>query len=839
MQTNGSWTLVGLVLLLSGCSSFQQSPRERGVAFELPDCTIPNSSLPGTSNLDLAASTLVKLGTLTFDKSWVCVTPVAQQTDTSGAGAATAGTTATSQLAEKPVDKLLRETLEKPFLRKKEGRPMLGLALSGGGTKAAAVATGVMAGLADHELLDSADFISSVSGGGYASYFYYAHRLRPSPLPGEKTVKSEDIYRDCVHLAPEDIAMDTVRRRIRKVGACSPGFLRVREGYEEGDPMNNSYQAFLKCQQDVFRPGNCAIKPGLGDFSIGPHVVLGTALAVVPALISSSLFDWGYTVSPAAQTYKRGIGMAYGSTLTDLKLLKEAEAKGEYRVPCEKTEGGYALNCQNNLYEPETNALTFDELRAGTLRTGANPALPFWIINASAPKGRNASSWMSIGPREVTNRDMFEMTAVSHGSVRYGYVSAPPSLHNRMNVLQSVTASAAFLDSNQRAISGVTGAAAGLALHLLALDWGQDIANYNVSDARKTLHRLMPLPFVFADSMYAAGQEAAIANEDIADRTRSAFIRLIDGGNAENLGVYALLRRKVKNIVISDAAQDTDGRFDDVCGLARRVAEASGTGAGSARLFIPGLEGFDKHCENILQKDTLDEKGYDLHQWHFENPVLAGCLRSSAPSDPAQPCKGLKVDDGHLDTRLLVIKPAVSLTKFEAQRAVMPDDGKSRIKKCWLRGENLHKDRHVNPPKDRAAVAMDDGTINCDTAAYMAENWSSTDGNCQTFPQHSTAGMTANSNHRVFTAYRELARQHVHGISEILEKLTSDAESVDDFEALAIQQGKNPMKSQLNDSIAKTPTHRFQAPKVARTRAETYADCLALLSAKNKPTTSP
>lgn len=49
-----------------------------------------------------------------------------------------------------------------------------GLALSGGGLRSAAFSIGAMKGLYDVGLLDDIDVISSVSGGGYASYWLYS-----------------------------------------------------------------------------------------------------------------------------------------------------------------------------------------------------------------------------------------------------------------------------------------------------------------------------------------------------------------------------------------------------------------------------------------------------------------------------------------------------------------------------------------------------------------------------------------------------------------------------------------------------------------------------------------
>jgi hypothetical protein len=48
--------------------------------------------------------------------------------------------------------------------------PLLGVALAGGGTKAASFSMGVLDGLNEKDMLKDVDVISTVSGGGYTGY---------------------------------------------------------------------------------------------------------------------------------------------------------------------------------------------------------------------------------------------------------------------------------------------------------------------------------------------------------------------------------------------------------------------------------------------------------------------------------------------------------------------------------------------------------------------------------------------------------------------------------------------------------------------------------------------
>src|SRR5688500_17034163 len=65
------------------------------------------------------------------------------------------------------------KTFPMPFPARK-GEVDWGLALSGGGLRSAAFSSGAMKALYDLNILDDVDVISSVSGGGYASYWLYS-----------------------------------------------------------------------------------------------------------------------------------------------------------------------------------------------------------------------------------------------------------------------------------------------------------------------------------------------------------------------------------------------------------------------------------------------------------------------------------------------------------------------------------------------------------------------------------------------------------------------------------------------------------------------------------------
>ena len=80
--------------------------------------------------------------------------------------------------------------------------PYLGLALAGGGTKAAGFSIGVLKGLVESGQMERLDIISSVSGGSYAAYWFYARLVFDDPTFEQKQPTSrvfqQDLFLDCL-----------------------------------------------------------------------------------------------------------------------------------------------------------------------------------------------------------------------------------------------------------------------------------------------------------------------------------------------------------------------------------------------------------------------------------------------------------------------------------------------------------------------------------------------------------------------------------------------------------------------------------------------------------------
>lgn len=90
-----------------------------------------------------------------------------------------------SQLREKERRLIARRRLKAGLSREERRRPCLALSLSGGGIRSATFCLGVMQALAKKGLLKRVDYLSTVSGGGYAGSFLGAlyHRVEPQVPP--------------------------------------------------------------------------------------------------------------------------------------------------------------------------------------------------------------------------------------------------------------------------------------------------------------------------------------------------------------------------------------------------------------------------------------------------------------------------------------------------------------------------------------------------------------------------------------------------------------------------------------------------------------------------------
>ncbi|MDT7848458.1 hypothetical protein Q9292_02445 [Methylophilus sp. VKM B-3414] len=439
---------------------------------------------------------------------------------------------------------ILKYFSNEPWSKKKE-LPSIGLALSGGGSKSAPFVMGVMKRFAENDWMAKTDIISSVSGGGYSAYYYYKKmwmiKYEPEFMKEYRTLED---YKKGVKSLPStrEIFVDIRKEKYGEVlgnKACESNtetnltrcnvitddyktygnLTRANSSCNKFELNSTRHQDYIECYQDVL-----SVTPGgtsNTDSSYPVPAFVGMLLTTIASLpfhhIANSLFDWKVPLSPTQFTYKRGIKRTYGNT------------------PDDKS---------NNLLKdliPTTDKFDFKGLMGLYEECEGCGKLPWWIINMT--------NSVYEDDKKSINKTVFELTANSMGSGNYGYVFGKnfSDLIPGFRPIDAVAASGAFFDTLSAYFPyAVSGKVVFLIMHGLNLRWGIEIPNYLVSNRVRTLHSLIPWPIYYKFNF---------------DRKPdSAYIRLADGGQSgENLGIYSLLRRGTRNIVIADGAWDING----------------------------------------------------------------------------------------------------------------------------------------------------------------------------------------------------------------------------------------------------------------------------------------
>ncbi|OAE14115.1 hypothetical protein AZH11_01950 [Pseudomonas simiae] len=462
--------------------------------------------------------------------------------------------------------------------------PRVGLALSGGGTRAGMFAFGVLNGLNDTKVLDYIDVISSVSGGGYAAYWFYARRLE---MP--KGVDYQRAFADCrpdwwvkYDKDPRNLKlMEQGGYQLSEYGEMAPCTdTGDDEGQQWSDDKHDKYrwQAHIAQTTDLFRkrPMVFGGKNGRGP---DKEAIPITALSLLEVLRFPFVTN-GYF----GQSYEEGITRTWG--LTPIARDKARDtfkyANGEDHL----MDGAYVAPGEH----------TWHKLRE---LSDADPSVPLWIVNATVLPKR-------ADPNE---RAIFEVTQYGYGSDASGYVSIhePPAgaatVSSSLAIQHpdaieelpaSVRASAAAADSQGLGTSQWRRAERATTV-FPALRWGVTVEDTNLGDA--------PVSY-----------------------------RLSDGGGSDNLGLISLVKRGVKDIILVDAESDIEGRFEGLC-WDKELLHQAGYDLKFDELQDLSILCAERTAERV-NTDTKAKHAYNISAWL--NPVMKGVitpLPSNLPPD--------------------------------------------------------------------------------------------------------------------------------------------------------------------------------------------------------------
>lgn len=159
------------------------------------------------------------------------------------------------------------------------GKVDWGLALSGGGLRSAAFSIGAMKALYDLGLLDDIDVISSVSGGGYASYWLYSrYDGRAATRFGDGAFADRDFPRNVCTLASKSEFFPLDRMIAAVFSPRDRAFKKYRDaiewsfGHEDGRTRAEKREA-----------GSAAMRPlnalaGQINAGLAPYFILNTTI---------------------------------------------------------------------------------------------------------------------------------------------------------------------------------------------------------------------------------------------------------------------------------------------------------------------------------------------------------------------------------------------------------------------------------------------------------------------------------------------------------------------------------------------------------------------------------
>ncbi|MHC8391640.1 patatin-like phospholipase family protein [Pseudomonas sp. MDT2-39-1] len=391
------------------------------------------------------------------------------------------------------------------------GTPDVGIALSGGGQRAASVSIGFLSALDEQGILQDVDIISSVSGGSYAAYWWYTKRYSAN-LERESTAIKTSEHADSAPLY----------NRYYPPGLCA----YFKKNYTETpqlDRCKNQRAWKYKFHRHNLNSGHLLTYSQ--EYTQAPELFGKTLSWIITTpvhWVANGLFDMKLNANLFQNYYQNGLEREYGLypgckyDETNCKLKDYTNSR---------LAGLRAIN-------PAPNLL---------LTSMKEKHEPYWVINTTAAYNTRSAPKMfrfipAFGYSKSLYDSVYEFSPTVQGSPRFGYCFPGNSncVENNIELSRQVALSGAAFDSLP--------AGANSAIDIFNLALGQYISNPKVSDGDRTIHRVIPAPFVWF-------------HENRHDET-APFIYLSDGGHSDNLGLYSLVRRGTKKIIVLDAESE-------------------------------------------------------------------------------------------------------------------------------------------------------------------------------------------------------------------------------------------------------------------------------------------
>jgi len=234
----------------------------------------------------------------------------------------------------------------------------LGLALSGGGFRAALFHIGVLARLAELDLLRHVEAISTVSGGSIVGVLYYLHVKRLLETKPDGEIRRED-YVDIVAQLERDF-LEAVQRNIRTLALASPvANLRMAfGGYSWTERLAELYESrFYAPMHGAPNPlpmKDLLVRPDGAKFSPAEHNASRVRAKVPMLFVNATTLNtgrgWVFTQTWMGERYGKAVDHD-PSVNAILRGLYYDQALGTYRTVAAATAVA-ASACVPGLFPP-------------------------------------------------------------------------------------------------------------------------------------------------------------------------------------------------------------------------------------------------------------------------------------------------------------------------------------------------------------------------------------------------------------------------------------------------------------------------------------------------------
>lgn len=270
--------------------------------------------------------------------------------------------------------------------------------------------------------------------------------------------------------------------------------------------------------------------------------------------LANGLFDWNANLAPYRLYYQNAIERAF------------------HISPCASPECAPFRN-DSTFFGILVGVKAEDEVNFSDMRRFLldDASLPSFIINTT----------VKIDADDLEHRagefcsSIFEFTPFQYGSDSFGYrEDFPVDIHTAVSI-SGAAVDSSILPQKARGLNDI-----------LNLNLGYSIPNRNIKSEQRNKHNALPFPFYYA-------------YRDKYD-IRGSSIYLTDGGHSDNLGVFSLIKRMCRNIIIVDAEHDPKYEFKSYWKLKKRLKNEFGV-----TLQVDSIESQEKWEFDLLKNKQI------------------------------------------------------------------------------------------------------------------------------------------------------------------------------------------------------------------------------------------